>query len=344
MRRFILLSSVWLLVLVGVLAVARRETPIIWIYFERATQLYRVSWDGSRVEALPLKDIIFVNTSPNGKWLLWYPRSKDELNLSSYILSETHQLTTKAAEPTWSPDSKQIAMTVDSKLTIFSINTGEWQKPDLPTVIEFEPQWSPDGEWLLFSGEIDGTLGLFRIRQDLTGFQQYELEGWASQAAWSPNGKWIAYRDYDQVDVFKMRSDGTEIQNLTRTVNTGEGLVGWDSSGEWLYFADEQGEVLRMRNDGSEVESFPNIPWYPSEWYQDWLVFEDLAPNIQGNLVRYNQVTHEKKQLTNSPFYDTNPHVVPPTDLNWHPETLAIGATLIFGVAAITNLRHRRMI
>ncbi|MBI3463872.1 MAG: PD40 domain-containing protein [Planctomycetes bacterium] len=62
------------------------------------------------------------------------------------------------------------------------------------------PAWSPDGQQLLFSGMLEnGSIQLFVANADGKGAEQITNgDGTNSWAAWSPDGRYIAYIHYDK--------------------------------------------------------------------------------------------------------------------------------------------------
>jgi TolB protein len=85
-----------------------------------------------------------------------------------------------------------------------------------------EISWSPDGNWLamtLFYGAATSQIGLMPMvtGQRLQGSILTNASNGAFDPAWSPSGDWIAYagRDGRNVDLFAIRSDGTQTVRLT---------------------------------------------------------------------------------------------------------------------------------
>lgn len=84
---------------------------------------------------------------------------------------------------------------------------------------EWDPSWSPNAEWVLFSSGRDESLGeIYKVRVDGTDLTRLtDSPGMDSQAAWSPDGAWIAFSSErnGQADIYKMRPDGSNVTRLT---------------------------------------------------------------------------------------------------------------------------------
>lgn len=95
--------------------------------------------------------------------------------------------------------------------------------------------WSPDGEHILFDS--DGAL--FTVRPDGTELQAIAMHTGAGfaytfQPGWSPDGTRIVFSMYlrrtDQVDIFTVAADGTDLQQITNTRRE-DGFADWGSFG-----------------------------------------------------------------------------------------------------------------
>ena len=72
---------------------------------------------------------------------------------------------------------------------------GSDERPLLPsTGLDYNPSWSPDGQWIAFTSERNGSADLYRVKPDgtalerLTGNPAYE-----DQAAFSPDSQQIVF-------------------------------------------------------------------------------------------------------------------------------------------------------
>ena len=101
------------------------------------------------------------------------------------------------------------------RVTPFDINAGDG------------PEWSPDGDTLLFRTNADSEDGsgsqIATIRADGSGLRRFDPFGDkrpVRSSAWSPDGKWIVFAAEGKAgafDLFVMTADGTQPRPLTRT-------------------------------------------------------------------------------------------------------------------------------
>ncbi|AXJ02152.1 WD40-like Beta Propeller Repeat [Cyclonatronum proteinivorum] len=108
-------------------------------------------------------------------------------------------------------------------LMMVAINSCNVTDPPIPEpgIIEVPtdelPAWSPDGKYIAFNhfnphaDENTHPFGLYLLNLE-TGERTLIIEGIALSPDWSPDGEWIAF---NSGDIFKIRSDGSELTRLT---------------------------------------------------------------------------------------------------------------------------------
>lgn len=166
-------------------------------------------------------------------------------------------------EPAWSSDGKQIAFShqlypnrYDNGTVIEIAQTngkevrwvaGNVQEDNL------NPEWSPDGEWILFSSSGQSTYEIFRVQPDGEHLEQLISERSVIEADWSPDMKQIVYRLEN--NVYVMSIDNRRPRILT---DAGDSWVNptWSPDGEWIAFvsrkAFQEFALTLIRVDGSE--------------------------------------------------------------------------------------------
>lgn len=117
--------------------------------------------------------------------------------------------------------------------------------------------WTPDGEWIIFSGLYAGTDGVFRVRLDGSDFGVLiSTSGPTRIIDLSADGEWIVYlvRDaQNDQQLFRVPTDGGQSQQLS----DGRDYIdtAWLSpDGQWIIFQDSSGSNItlnRIRLDGT---------------------------------------------------------------------------------------------
>jgi TolB protein len=182
-------------------------------------ELYVMDKDGSHRHLLRrLEPVIFSATwSPDGKKLAitcvteaWanLPHPTDEPVRAALVLlpadgqGEPRLLFRNAFTPSWSPDGKKLAFSVEHPRGLWSVHvansdgSNDVQLTD-PSLIGGSPAWSPGGELIAFDEFADQGRRQQIFVMDANGSNVRQLTmdpNWACQhPSWSPDGKQIAF-------------------------------------------------------------------------------------------------------------------------------------------------------
>ncbi len=115
------------------------------------------------------------------------------------------------------------------------------------TSLDYDPAWSPKGDWIAFTSERNGSADLYRIRPDGSGFERLtDNPAYEDQAAFSPDEKslvFVSTRAAGYANLWILDLAGRSQHALT----TGEGgdfRPAWSPDGQWIAFSSDRDSDL----------------------------------------------------------------------------------------------------
>ncbi|MHC1705746.1 MAG: hypothetical protein AB9846_17730 [Tenuifilaceae bacterium] len=107
--------------------------------------------------------------------------------------------------------------------------------PDEPidfNIIDSEPAWSPDGNWIAFSHSgVSDKSGIYLVSPDGNQVQQWHA-GYAENPSWSTCGQWIAFSQ--GVHIWKKKINGDSLMQLT--FQGRNFFPTWSSDGKYIAY------------------------------------------------------------------------------------------------------------
>jgi Tol biopolymer transport system component len=161
-----------------------------------------------------------------------------------------------------SPDGRYVAFdrTTDggTDMWVKELDTGPVYRLTFDEATEFRPEWSPDGEYILFVSERGENRDLYRRRANATGPVELVLDRprEISQGVWSPDGEWLLYREgtADGRDIWVVGPGSDSAAPLVADPGYDEKAPAVSPDGRWLAY--ESGE---SGQDEIYIRPFPSV-------------------------------------------------------------------------------------
>jgi Tol biopolymer transport system component len=271
----------------------------------------------------------------NGQVVFYSERDGDaEIYLMNPDGSNQHPLTDNNADdfsPAWSPDGTLIAFESDRddmnprvcfpncNYNLYVMNADGSEPRQLTALpgAEWHADWSPDGNWLLFTASTGGNdnAGIYLISAEGGEPQALLVDAYDNKAAdWSPDGTQIAFssnRD-GNLNIFIMNADGSHI---SKVIDSGldDYLPEWSPDGRQIaFFAANwptiKQDIFTVNLDGTNLQNLTNTPRIVDEdpkWSLDGnqIIFQS---DRDGNFEIYsmNSDGSQAQNLTNNPGQD----------------------------------------
>ena len=125
-----------------------------------------------------------------------------------------------------------------------------------PGTLDYNPAWSPDGQWIVFTSERNGSADLYRVKPDGTALERLTDDpAYDDQAAFSPDSKQIVFvttRAGGTADLWILDPGTRKARPLTSGAG-GDFRPAWSPDGKWIAFSSDRGSNNPMRKGAWEA-------------------------------------------------------------------------------------------
>jgi len=191
---------------------------------------------------------------------------------------------------------------------------------------EASPQWSPDGQEIMFLSDAAGITNIWLM--DADGSNRRNLSGITlgtdlvveSSASWSPDGTSILFQSMrdENMEIYTVSPDGSNLRNLTQNPATDMNPV-WSPDGSMIAFQSDRNDARDVYVLTLATEELVNVSNSPSAKENNFIWAPDgsqlyFDSDERGNYDIYvvNRDGSEKRILIDNPDDDVDPQWVNP--------------------------------
>lgn len=113
--------------------------------------------------------------------------------------------------------------------------------------LDYDPSWSPKGDWIVFTSERAGSADLYRVHPDGSGLDRLTNNpAYDDQGAFSPDGKRVVFvstRAAGRANLWIL-DIATRITKRLTTGDGGDFRPSWSPDGKWIAFSSDRGSNL----------------------------------------------------------------------------------------------------
>ncbi len=277
-------------------------TPLSW---EGRSELWVIDVKTSERRSLEVGDGVQPNWSPNGHRIAYVARVKQagSGNRADARLMDVFTVPVRGGEPVaatndpfndwcpvWSPDGQYLYFVSDrgGRMNLWRVPIDEASGKKLgdpepvTTGVPFlaHPSISADGQRIAYVEKVE-TANIQKITLDPTAAKVQGEPTWitTSSQGWlnpdpTKDGEWLVFASRDQPvgDLYKIRPDGTGLQQLTKEPNFVDRMPHWSPDKNWIaFFSNRSGPlaVWKIRSDGSGVQQVADAPSTYPVWSPD---------------------------------------------------------------------------
>lgn len=211
--------------------------------------------------------------SPDGQVLAYtsYREGAPSIYLRHLMSARDERLTLRdgfALPGSWAPNGRYLVLSKsengNSDIFLYDRDRRHLRRLTAHEGIDISPSFAPDSERLVFTSNRSGSSQIYLT--DVHGREPVRLTStgdYNTSAVWSPRGDTLAFigRSADQnIDIYTMRADGTDLQRVTQGGSVIEESPSWAPDGQSIMYTRVHNgtrERRIVRVDGTEDRELP---------------------------------------------------------------------------------------